>query len=166
MKPSSRKKTASRGKKTVGARPGRARKARGGAARTRVVVLACKWHPLESMENAVADGFALGAGTVVLPVRCTGGITIASILKLFAKELDGVLILGCTEGDCHYFNGSERCREIVDDTREILGWSGISPSRLGFALMSGSEGEHFVEALKAYEKDLSEVRPGRRASVA
>jgi F420-non-reducing hydrogenase iron-sulfur subunit len=141
-------------------------KARGGAESTRVVVLACKWHPLESMENAVADGYALGAGAVVLPVRCTGGITVASILKLFAKELDGVLILGCGEGDCHYFNGSERCREIVDETREILEWSGISPSRLGFTLMSGSEGKHFVDALNAYEKDLGAVRPARRKRVA
>lgn len=187
MKRSSRKKSASRRKKTARARPGGAGKAPGGgakprsgaakprgraakpqsaAARTRVVVLACKWHPLESMENAVADGFALSAGTVVLSVRCTGGITTASILKLFAKELDGVLILGCTEGDCHYFNGSERCREIVSATREILEWSGISPLRLGFALMSGSEGKHFVDALKAYEKELKRVQPKRRKRVA
>jgi coenzyme F420-reducing hydrogenase delta subunit len=116
---------------------------------------------MESMENAVADGLALPPGMVVLPVRCTGGITIASILKLFAKELEGVLIMGCSEGDCHYHNGSERCAGIVNDTREILGWSGIAPERLGFALMSGSEGRNFEDALGAYFNDLKKARPGR-----
>lgn len=128
--------------------------------------MACKWHPLESMENAVADGYALESGIVVLPVRCTGGITMASILKLFAKELEGVLILGCSEGDCHYFNGSERCREIVNEAREILGWSGITPGRLGFALMSGSEGKNFVDAIDAFVKDLKRARPRRGRRVA
>ena len=129
-------------------------------------MLACKWHPLESMENAVTDGFTYDPGIVVLPVRCTGGITMASILKLFAKELEGVLILGCSEGDCHYFNGSQRCGEIVRDAREILEWSGIAPERLGFVLMSGSEGSNFVDALETYKKDLKGAGSRRKKRVA
>lgn len=176
MKPSSRKKGAKPGKgRAARASRGRARaraqaktrrQAKVRAGRTKVVVLACKWHPLESMENAVADGFTLDPGIVVLPLRCTGGLTVASILKLFARELDGVLILGCAEGDCHYFNGSERCGEIVNATREILEWSGIAPERLGFILVSGSEGGNFVDALSAYLKDLKTATPGRRKRVA
>ncbi|MGD9401907.1 MAG: hydrogenase iron-sulfur subunit [bacterium] len=167
MKPSSRKKGASRRKAgaagTAGSRK-RARMARGRSGKTDVVALACKWHPVESMENAVADGFTLPAGVVVLPVRCTGGITVASILKLFAKGLEGVLIMGCNEGDCHYYNGSERCREIIKDTREILGWSGIAPERLGFALMSGSQGKNFEEVLGDYLKELKKAKAGRAGS--
>ena len=175
MKRSSKKKRApsgTRGSRETGrvrvktARVRGAGKAGAGAGRTRVVVLACKWHPLEAMENAVTDGFALDPGFVVLPIRCTGGITMASILKLFARELEGVLILGCEEGDCHYFNGSRRCGEIVAEAREILGWSGIAPERLGFALMSGSEGRDFVEALEAYKKDLKGAGGRRKQRVA
>lgn len=173
MKPSSRKRSTALRKKRAAAskaragagKPARSR-ARGRAAGTSVVVLACKWHPLESMENAVADGFTIDAGVVVLPVRCTGGITVALILKLFARELEGVLILGCAEGDCHYFNGSERCGEIVNETREIIEWSGIAPERLGFALLSGSEGKDFAEALGAYLRDLKAATPKRRKRVA
>ena len=162
MKRSSKKKSALRKKgSTAGAG-----KAGAKGDKTSVVVLACKWHPLESMENAVIDGFTYDPGIVVLPVRCTGGITMASILKLFAKELEGVLILGCSEGDCHYFNGSERCREIVGEAREILEWSGIAPERLGFALMSGSEGSNFVDALEAYKKDLKGAGSRRKRRVA
>lgn len=170
-KSSSRKKGASRKKGSTaraGKVPGKGKaraRADAKAAETKIVVLACKWHPLESMENAVTDGFTYDPGIVVLPVRCTGGITMASILKLFARELEGVLILGCGEGDCHYFNGSERCGEIVRDAREILEWSGIAPERLGFALMSGSEGSKFVDALEAYKKDLKGAGSRRKRRV-
>jgi len=180
LKRSSKKKSASRKKgstagagkvrgkgKARGKSPARgARKSGAKAVKTKIVVLACKWHPLESMENAVTDGLTYDPGIVVLPVRCTGGITMASILKLFARELEGVLILGCSEGDCHYFNGSERCGEIVREAREILEWSGIAPERLGFALMSGSEGINFVNALEAYKKDLKGAGSRRKKRVA
>jgi F420-non-reducing hydrogenase iron-sulfur subunit len=152
------------------AAPGRAapkrRAARGADVKPRLVVIACNWHPLESIENAAREGFTYGPDILVLPVRCTGAVTVANILRLFAKELEGVLILGCVEGDCHYFNGSERCGEIVNDTREILEWSGVAPERLGFTLISGSEGKNFMDALGAYEKDLKRARPGRKKRVA
>lgn len=166
-------------KKKTAARPGRARpkkkaagKARaargaaGAGVKPRLAIIACSWHPLESIENAAREGFTYGPDILVLPVRCTGAVTIANILRLFAKELEGVLVLGCVEGDCHYFNGSERCGEIVKDTREILEWSGIAPERLGFTLISGSEGKNFMDALDAYEKDLKKTRPRRRKRVA
>jgi len=162
LKRSSKKKSATR-KKGPATRAGRVRAK---AVKTKIVVLACRWHPLESMENAVIDGFTYDPGIVVLPVRCAGGITMASILKLFAKELEGVLIMGCSEGDCHYFNGSQRCGEIVRDAREILEWSGIAPERLGFVLMSGSEGSNFVDALEAYKKDLKGAGSRRKKRVA
>lgn len=136
------------------------------AARPRLAVIACSWHPLESIENATRDGFTYGPDTLVLPVRCTGAITVANILRLFAKELEGVLILGCNEGDCHYFNGSERCGEIVSETREILEWGGIAPERLGFKLISGSEGRNFVNALEAYLLEVKKAGPKRRKRVA
>jgi F420-non-reducing hydrogenase iron-sulfur subunit len=132
----------------------------------RLAIIACSWHPLESIENATRDGFTYGPDTLVLPVRCTGAITVANILRLFARELEGVLILGCNEGDCHYFNGSERCAEIVNETREILEWSGIAPERLGFTLVSGSEGKNFVKALEAYLKEVKKAGPKRRKRVA
>jgi F420-non-reducing hydrogenase iron-sulfur subunit len=155
-------------KRTGTRRKAAARKRSTAAARTkpRLAIIACSWHPLECIENAARDGFTYGPDILVLPVRCTGAVTVANILRLFAKELEGVLILGCVEGDCHYFNGSERCGEIVKDTREILEWGGIAPERLGFALISGSEGSSFIEALNAYEKNLKKARPRRGKRVA
>ena len=144
----------------------RKRAARKASVKPRLAIIACSWHPLESIENAAREGFTYGPAILVLPVRCTGAVTIANMLRLFAKELEGDLVLGCVEGDCHYFNGSERCGEIVAETREILEWSGIAPERLGFTLVSGSEGKNFMNALGDFEKQLKKIKPKRRKRVA
>lgn len=130
--------------------------------KTRVAVLACKWHPLTAMENAATDGFSFGPDITVEPVKCTGVVTVAFLLKLFAKGVEGVLVLGCAAGDCHYYNGGERCRAIVDETREILEISGIPKDRLGFYQVTDSTSKEFEKALTGFLKQFKKAPGGRK----
>ena len=117
----------------------------------------CKWHPLTAMENAVKDGLTYDANAVVLPVKCTGLIKVSYLLKLFAKSMRGVLVLGCDEGDCRYYNGSARCAEIVDETREILDLAGVKPDRLQFHTIAESGGSEAKRVLKGFLKQFGKV---------
>jgi coenzyme F420-reducing hydrogenase delta subunit len=113
------------------------------------------------MENAARDGFSLDQGMTVMPIKCTGLIKVSYLLKLFANGIEGVLILGCREGDCHYYNGSERCGKIVDETREILSLAGIPAKRLGFDLIADSQGKEFKRVVLAFGKQFA-GKPSRR----
>jgi F420-non-reducing hydrogenase iron-sulfur subunit len=129
-----------------------------------VAIVACKWHPLTAMENAARDGFSYEAGTVVLPVKCTGLIKVSFLLRLFAKDIEGVLVLGCDEGDCRYFNGSERCGRIVDEAKDLLELTGIPGRRLEFRLIRESQGKDFKRAYTTFMKHLGR-EPGRSKRV-
>jgi F420-non-reducing hydrogenase iron-sulfur subunit len=131
---------------------------RGCRIKTRIVVVACSWHPMTALENATRDGFSLDPGTTVMQVKCTGLVKVSFLLKLFAKGVEGVLVLGCHEGDCHYYNGSERCAKIVEETREILGLAGIPGKRLGFSLIAESQGKEFKRAVTGFAKQFGEKR--------
>jgi coenzyme F420-reducing hydrogenase delta subunit len=109
---------------------------------------------MTALENATRDGFSLGEGMTVMPVKCTGLVKVSFLLKLFAKGIEGVLVLGCREGDCHYYNGSERCARIVDETREILSLAGIPAGRLGFDLIAESGGEEIAKSLTGFGKQF------------
>jgi coenzyme F420-reducing hydrogenase delta subunit len=117
----------------------------------------CKWHPLTAMENALKDGFTYDAEAVVLPVKCTGLVKVSYLLKLFAKGMRGVLVLGCDEGDCRYYNGSARCARIVEETREILDLAGIAPDRLQFHPIAESRGREVKRVLKNFFKQFGKV---------
>jgi coenzyme F420-reducing hydrogenase delta subunit len=118
---------------------------------------------MTALENATRDGFSLEAGTTVMPVKCTGLVKVSFLLKLFAKGIEGVLVLGCHEGDCHYYNGSERCAKIVDETREILSLAGIPARRLGFDLIADSAGKELVRALTSFGKQFGAKRSKKAA---
>ena len=112
---------------------------------------------MTAMENAVKDGLTYDADAVVLPVKCTGLIKVSYLLKLFAKGMRGVLVLGCDEGDCRYYNGSARCAEIVDETREILDLAGVKPDRLQFHTIAESGGSEAKRVLKGFLKQFGKV---------
>jgi coenzyme F420-reducing hydrogenase delta subunit len=113
------------------------------------------------MENAVKDGMTYEAEAVVLPVKCTGLVKVSYLLKLFAKGVRGVLVLGCDEGDCRYYNGSARCAEIVDETREILSLAGIARDRLQFHLIAESGGREVKRVLKSFLKQFGKMAADR-----
>ena len=117
---------------------------------------------MTAMENAVRDGLTYDADAVVLPVKCTGLVKVSYLLKLFAKGMRGVLVLGCDEGDCRYYNGSARCAEIVDETREILDLAGIKPDRLQFHMIAESGGREAKRVLKGFLKQVGMTVVGKK----
>jgi coenzyme F420-reducing hydrogenase delta subunit len=117
------------------------------------------------MENAAKAGFTHDADATVIPIKCTGLLKMSFLLRLFAKGIDGVLVLGCKEGDCHYYNGSKRCGEIIDEAHDILELAGISKDRLRFALVSESQGKEYKRVLRDFLKQIGKV-PKRRKRVA
>jgi coenzyme F420-reducing hydrogenase delta subunit len=114
------------------------------------------------MENATKDGFACDSDITVIPVKCTGLVKVSFLLKLFAKGFGGVLVLGCEEGDCHYYNGSQRCGEIVKETQEILEIAGIPGKRLGFHTISESGGKEYKRVLGKFIKQFKKPTKGRK----
>lgn len=117
---------------------------------------------MTAVENAARDGFSYSPDIDLVPVKCGGVVTVAFLLKLFAKGMDGVLVLGCADGDCHYHNGGERCKAIVEETREILEISGIEKGRLGFHQVANSTSKEFQAALRDFLKQMKKAGGGRR----
>jgi coenzyme F420-reducing hydrogenase delta subunit len=117
---------------------------------------------MTAMENAAKDGFRYDARATVIPVKCTGLVKVSFLLKLFARGIDGVLVLGCKEGDCHYYNGSKRCGEIVEETQEVLELAGISRKRLRFEMVSESQGREYMRVLKDFLKQFKATGKRRK----
>ena len=65
---------------------------------------------------------------VLLP--CTGRIEEAVLLRAFEKGADGVMVIGCLEGDCHYVNGNIRARARVGRVAGILETIGFGSERV------------------------------------
>lgn len=92
-------------------------------------------------------------------VMCTGRIDPSMILEAFFYGVDGVLILGCKEGECHYVTGNVEAKNKIGMTDRLMKMIGIARDRLCFGQLSSAEGGRFVELVEAFTKKIREIGP-------
>ena len=87
----------------------------------------------------------------IILVPCTGKVDVLYILRAFEKGADGVCVVGCMEGDCHFNNGNFRARKRVEQAQKILDVIGVGGERAQMYNLSSSEAPRFVQI--AFEMD-------------
>ena len=90
---------------------------------------------------------------------CTGRIDESLLLKAFENGADGVMVIGCLEGDCHYINGNIRARARVDRVYQILDKITIGPDRIRMYNLSAGEGERFAAFANEFVEKVRELGP-------
>lgn len=80
----------------------------------------------------------------IIRVPCTGKVDVLHLLRAFEKGADGVCVVGCLEGDCHYDKGNFRARKRVVQAGRILEAIGIGGDRVQMVNLSSSDGPLFA----------------------
>jgi len=101
-----------------------------------------------------------------IPIICTGKIDTTHIMDAFEKGADGVLILGCPEGDCHYQDGNYEAKKRVYLLCRILESIGIEKERVKIELSSDPEGRRISKLVKEMKEELAKLGPWKGNVVA
>ncbi len=100
-----------------------------------------------------------------IPIICTGKIDATHMLNAFKHGADGVLILGCPEGDCHYQDGNYEARKKVYLLRRLLELHGIEKERLRIELSTDPDGSRVPQLVKEMSRDIAKLGPLKRDAV-
>jgi F420-non-reducing hydrogenase iron-sulfur subunit len=73
---------------------------------------------------------------VVVP--CAGRLQPEHVLKVFEAGGDAVCVVACEEINCHYTDGSRRCKRRLDFVKDLLAQSGMGDNRLMLFHLPGS----------------------------
>jgi F420-non-reducing hydrogenase iron-sulfur subunit len=92
------------------------------------------------------------ANIKIIRVPCTGKVDVMHLLRAIQKGADGVYVVGCIEGTCHYNEGNLRARERVNYVRMRLEEIGMEADRVRMYNLSSGEGPTFA----AYAKEMTE----------
>jgi F420-non-reducing hydrogenase iron-sulfur subunit len=95
----------------------------------------------------------------IIIVPCTGKVDVIHLLRAFEKGADGVYVVGCMEGDCHFNSGNFRARKRVDQARKILDAIGVGGERVRMCNLSSSEGPKFAEFAAEMEEKIRGLGP-------
>jgi coenzyme F420-reducing hydrogenase delta subunit len=95
----------------------------------------------------------------IVRVPCTGKVDVIHLLRAFEAGADGVYVVGCEEGNCHFLVGNLRARRRVERVQVLLEKIGIEKERLEMYNLSAGEGMRFVEAAVEMTDRIKELGP-------
>ncbi len=81
----------------------------------------------------------------IIKVPCTGKVDVIHLLTAFEAGADGVYVVGCMEGDCHYVEGNLFAKKRVNRVKAILDKVGVGGQRLEMFNLSAGMGGRFAE---------------------
>jgi heterodisulfide reductase subunit C/coenzyme F420-reducing hydrogenase delta subunit len=103
----------------------------GGATEPRILAFVCQWAIRSDAEWTKL--IPLGEQVRVVNLPCSGRVDPEMVLLALTKGADGVLLVGCREGECHYQRGTYLGRGKLALIGQILAQMGISSGRVQFA---------------------------------
>ncbi len=125
----------------------------------RILGLLCNWCSYAASDLAGISRIQLPPTMRIIRVMCTGSIDPSMVLEAFANGIDGVLILGCHPGDCHYLTGNYNAEKKVKMIKMLLVKTDIEPERLHLEWVSAAEGPKFAEVVKEFTKSMTSLGP-------
>ena len=125
----------------------------------RIVGFLCNWCSYAGADKAGSSQLPYPPNMSAIRVMCTGRIDPQFVLKAFEQGADGVLILGCHPGDCHYAEGNYHARRRFALLRPFLEYLGIEKERFGVEWVSAAEGKRFSQVVLSFTEEISQMGP-------
>jgi F420-non-reducing hydrogenase iron-sulfur subunit len=120
----------------------------------RIVAFLCNWCSYAGADKAGAAQLPYPPNIRSVRVMCSGRVDPQFILSAFEQGADGVLVLACHPGDCHYkeqnYRAVARHRLLI----RLLEARGVDGRRCRFGFVSAAEAEEFAATARALTEEL------------
>ena len=105
----------------------------------------------------------------IVRIPCSGKTDILFLLEAFLGGADGVMVIGCFEGDCHFMTGPVKARKRVARAKKLIEEAGLNPDRLDMFNVEASGGPRFKELVDEMTERVrrlgpSEIKTGGHAA--
>ena len=127
----------------------------------RILALCCHYCAYAAGDLAGSMRLQYPPNVRVLRLPCTGKVDIGYIMKAFEKGIDGVIVMGCLEGGCHFQEGNLRAKRRVGLARQVLEEAGFEAERLEMFNLSSAEGPTFAKTVQMMTDRIKKLGPSR-----
>jgi F420-non-reducing hydrogenase iron-sulfur subunit len=125
----------------------------------KILAFLCNWCSYAGADLAGVSRIQYSPDIRVIRVMCSGRVDPIFIIKAFLEKIDGIMVLGCHFGDCHYLNGNYNAEKRIIATRKLLSFSRVEQQRLYLDWVSAAEGERFAALVNDFIKQIKEMGP-------
>jgi len=125
----------------------------------KIVGFLCNWCSYRGADLAGTSRIHFAPNVKVIRVPCSTRVEPAFVLKAFQAGADGVLILGCHPGDCHYIEGNYKTMRRYPLLKKMLSQFGIEEGRFRLDWVSASEGEKYANVVNEMTATVKALGP-------
>ena len=119
----------------------------------------CNWCSYASADLAGLSRMQYPPNVRIIRVMCSARVDPTIVLEAFVQGLDGVMVLGCHLGTCHYMTGNYYTERRMKTTKKILKNVGLSPERLLVDWVSAAEGDRFATLVREFTEIVKKLGP-------
>jgi F420-non-reducing hydrogenase iron-sulfur subunit len=125
----------------------------------KIIGFLCTWCSYTGADLAGTARLKSAPNLRSVRVPCSGRVSPELIMKAFDKGADGVLVLGCHIGECHYDNGNHRTAKRLPVLHELMTFAGLEAERLRLDWVSASEGDRFARIVNEFTEAVRALGP-------
>jgi coenzyme F420-reducing hydrogenase delta subunit len=124
----------------------------------KILAFLCNWCSYAGADLAGVGRNQYPPNIRVIRVMCSGRVDPRFILDALIRGIDGVLILGCHLGDCHYSDGNFEAKVKYEMLQEILKLVDID-QRINLNWVSAAEGLYFANIVTEFTEKIRLLGP-------
>jgi F420-non-reducing hydrogenase iron-sulfur subunit len=123
----------------------------------KIVSFLCNWCSYAGADLAGTSRIEYPQNVRIIRVPCSGRVDPLFVVKAFLDGADGVMVLGCHPGDCHYQQGNYHAQRRYAVMYKLLDFTGVESDRLYIDWVSASEGKRFAEVVTKFTQKIKEI---------
>lgn len=125
----------------------------------KIIAFLCTWCSYTGADLAGTTRLKSPWNIRAIRVPCSGRVSPELVIRAFDEGADGVLVLGCHIGECHYDTGNHRTAKRIPVLNELMSFVGLEPERLRLDWVSASEGDRFSRLTREFNETITELGP-------
>ena len=124
-----------------------------------ILTFCCNWCSYAGADLAGTSRIQYPSSILIIRVMCSGMVHPSLVIDALSKGADGVLMLGCHPGDCHYLEGNLKAQSRREAIELLLDDMGIERDRFRLEWVSASEGPRFAQVVREMTEQVRRLGP-------
>jgi F420-non-reducing hydrogenase iron-sulfur subunit len=125
----------------------------------KIIAFVCNWCSYGGADIAGSKRLQYSPNVKLIRVMCSGRVDPQFIMEALRDGADGIMVLGCHPGDCHYIEGNYRTMKRHGMLKLLLKQLNIEEDRVILDWVSASEGEKFAKVVDKMNARITELGP-------
>lgn len=130
----------------------------------KILAFLCNWCAYDGADSAGRARLDIPPNIREIRLMCSGQADVGLVLKAFASGADGVMVLGCQPGDCHYKTGNHHALKRITLLKAVLKQSGVHENRVVLDWVSAGQGERYAILIRQMVETIRLLGPMGKAN--